>query len=120
MKRRAGDFLRENANNLAFGATGVGNIAGIGGMLAGGGPAALGAVAVGIPVKLAASGGGRALQNSAAKTGEENVNALLRNISGSPTPVPGAAIDREDLAKMLFARDLARLSGQQFSSGESR
>ena len=62
----------------------------------------------------AATGGavnqaGKAFQRGAANLGEEDVNAYLRHLSGSPAPVPGAAIDRNDLAQMLFAQDLERL-----------
>ena len=53
---------------------------------------------------------GKAFQASAASRGQENVNALLRSVSGSPLPVPGAAVDRGDLAKILFAQDLSRLA----------
>jgi hypothetical protein len=62
----------------------------------------------------AAAGGvgrlGKSFQASAASRGQENIDALLRSLSGSPKPVPGAAIDRGDLAKILFAQDLARFA----------
>jgi hypothetical protein len=63
----------------------------------------------------AAAGGavnqvGKAFNRSAARSGEADVNAYMRHLSGSPDPVPGAAIDRNDLAKMLFAQDLERLA----------
>jgi hypothetical protein len=66
---------------------------------------AAGAVAAGGVNRL-----GKALQASAASRGQENVNALLRSVSGSPLPTPGAAVDRGDLAKILFAQDLSRLA----------
>jgi hypothetical protein len=50
------------------------------------------------------------LENAAARRGQENVNALIRSLSGSPKPVPGDAITRGDLAKILFAQDLERLA----------
>ena len=64
----------------------------------------------GLPVGLAAHYGGKALQGSAAASRQADVNALLRNITGSPAPTPGGAITRGDLAKILFAQDLARLA----------
>jgi hypothetical protein len=53
---------------------------------------------------------GKAFQRGAANLGERDVNAYLRHLSGSPAPVPGAAIDRGDLAQILFAQDLERLA----------
>lgn len=53
---------------------------------------------------------GKLLQASAASRGQENVNALLRTITNSPKPVPGAAISRDDLTKLLFSQDLARFA----------
>lgn len=53
---------------------------------------------------------GKAFQRGAANLGEQDVNAYLRHLSGSPAPVPGAAIDRNDLVKILFAQDLERLA----------
>ena len=53
---------------------------------------------------------GKAFQRGAANLGEQDVNAYLRHLSGSPAPVPGAAINRDDLVKLLFAQDLERLA----------
>jgi len=63
----------------------------------------------------AATGGavnqaGKAFQRGAANLGEQDVNAYMRHLSGSPAPVPGAAINRDDLAKILFAQDLERIA----------
>jgi len=63
---------------------------------------------------MAAAGGvnqvGKAFNRGAANLGQQDVDAFMRHLSGSPVPVPGAAIDRNDLAKMLFAQDLERLA----------
>ena len=53
---------------------------------------------------------GKAFQRGAANLGEQDVNAYMRHLSGSPAPVPGAAINRNDLAQMLFAQDLERIA----------
>jgi hypothetical protein len=53
---------------------------------------------------------GKLFKSGAANAGERNVAALMRDITGSATPVPGAAISRDDLTKILFAQDLARLA----------
>ena len=72
------------------------------------------ATSLGAAAGVTAAGGvnqaGKAFQRGAANLGEQDVNAYLRHLSGSPAPVPGAAIDRSDLAKILFAQDLERIA----------
>jgi hypothetical protein len=105
----AGDFMKRNAPWIGGAAGALASGAG----MVSGGPGGIAAAAAGLPVKFAASGAGSALERMAANRGQQNVNELLRHITGSPTPTPGAAISREDLAKIMFGRDLARLSAQQ-------
>jgi hypothetical protein len=65
---------------------------------------------------------GKAFQRGAANLGQKDVDAYMRHLSGSPAPVPGAAIDRADLAEILFAQDLARLGAKgvsQYATGSS-
>lgn len=116
MQAATGDFLQRNANKIGIGAGAATSAAGLakGFEVA---PSVL-AATVGLPVTGVSNLAGSALKGAAAGRGQANVNALLRDITGSPLPVPGAAIDRGDLAQIIFARDLARLSGQQGSSGE--
>lgn len=103
-----GDFLKNNANKIGIGAGATTSAVGLskGFEVA---PSVL-AAAVGLPVSGAASKAGSALKSAAAGRGQENVNALLRDITGSPKPAPGAAITREDLVKILFAQDLERIA----------
>jgi hypothetical protein len=104
----AGSALSRNSNLAGIGAAGLASSLGLwkgfdlGHSVAGG--------LIGVPVTMAAKGIGGALENAAAARGQQNVNALLRSITGSPTPVPGAAITRGDLAKILFAQDLERMA----------
>jgi len=78
------------------------------------------ATSLGAAAGVSAAGGvnqvGKAFQRGAANLGEKDVNAYMRHLSGSPAPVPGAAIDRTDLAKILFAQDLERIA-PRYASG---
>lgn len=78
------------------------------------------ATLIGAPFGAAAAGGvnqaGKAFQRGAANLGQKDVDAYMRHLSGSPQPVPGAAIDRTDLAKILFAQDLERIA-PRYASG---
>lgn len=53
---------------------------------------------------------GRMLNRGAASMGREDVDALMRHITNSPRPIPGAAISRDDLVKILAGQDLARVA----------
>jgi hypothetical protein len=70
---------------------------------------ALGGVA-GATVAGGVNQAGKAFQRGAASRGTEHVNEFLRHVSGSPPPTPGAAINRDDLVKILFAQDLERMA----------
>jgi len=78
------------------------------------------ATLIGAPFGAAAAGvtnqAGKLAQRGAASLGEKDVNAYLRHLSGSPQPVPGAAINRDDLTKILFAQDLERIA-PRYASG---
>jgi hypothetical protein len=103
-----GAALRGNANLAGIGAAGAAGSLGLwkGFDL----PHSVAGGLVGVPVTVASKVAGGALENAAARRGQENVNALIRSLSGSPKPVPGDAITRGDLAKILFAQDLERLA----------
>lgn len=109
MEAGAGSWLNKNSNVLGIGAAGAASTLGL---TRGAEPThtALSSLLIGAPVTMGARAGGRALENAAASRGTENVNALLRDITGSPKPAPGSAITRGDLAKILFAQDLERLA----------
>lgn len=105
----AGEALRGPAARFAGGAAGIAA------------PAALGLKNNVDPYSLAAVSGasgavasgavnslGKLLQRSAAERGQRDVAALLRNITNSPPPTPGAAITRGDLAQIMFGQDIAR------------
>lgn len=78
------------------------------------------ATLIGAPFGAATAGAtnqlGKLAQRGAASLGEKDVNAYLRHLSGSPQPVPGAAINRDDLTKILFAQDLERIA-PRYASG---
>lgn len=103
-----GGFLNRQANTLGIGAGGAASTLGL---LKGFETApSVAAALIGLPVKGAAHLAGGALEQGAATRGQGHVNALLRDITGSPKPAPGGAITRGDLAKILFAQDLERLA----------
>jgi hypothetical protein len=107
-KRNAGNFLVSKAPTIGATAGAGTTLAGI---THGNSPGwAATTAAVGFPFWAGAHYGGKAMQKSAAGARMQDVNALLRDITGSPNLPKGAAISRDDLAKILFAQDLERIA----------
>jgi len=58
----------------------------------------------------AANQAGKQFNRWAADLGQNDVTALMRHLTNSPPPVPGATITRDDLARIQFMEQLARMA----------